>query len=150
MAIDIFIGIDPGKSGAIAWIYRDDRMPEWVLLKGTEADIVSDIRPLTLWEDQDTFCVLEHVHSMPKQGVASSFNFGASYGFLRGLLTAFEIPFEKCQPLKWQKYLGCQSKGNKNITKSKAQELFPQIAGKVTHQNADAILIAEYCRRVHR
>jgi len=149
VAIDIFIGIDPGKSGAIAWLDRGCDMPEWVPLKDTEYDIVNELRTLT-FSDQNIFCVLEHVHSMPKQGVVSSFNFGANFGFLRGILTALDIPYERCVPAKWQKYLGCQTKGDKNVTKRKAQELFPEIAKQITHGNADAILIAEYCRRVHR
>jgi crossover junction endodeoxyribonuclease RuvC len=84
---------------------------------------------------------------MPKQGVSSTFKFGVNYGFLRGMLTAHKIPFEEVTPQKWQKAMGCLSKGNKNVTKAKAQQLFPNL--KITHKVADALLIAEYCRRTH-
>jgi hypothetical protein len=60
-------------------------------------------------------------------------------------LTAAGIPFERVRPQAWQKAMGCMSKGDKNITKRKAQELFPQI--KVTHATADALLIATYGTR---
>ena len=83
---------------------------------------------------------------MPKQGVASTFKFGQSFGFLQGILIAAEIPFELVTPQKWQRYLGCRTKGDKNITKARAQELFPDI--KCTHAVSDALLIAEYGRRV--
>ena len=61
-------------------------------------------------------------------------------------LTAAGIPFERVRPQQWQKSLGCLTKGDKNVTKRKAQELFPMM--KVTHATADALLIAEYGRRV--
>ena len=91
--------------------------------------------------------MIEKVHSMPKQGVKSSFTFGQGYGFLLGCLTALEIPFEYVTPQKWQRYLGCLSKGDKNVTKQKAQELFPHL--EITHATADALLIGEYLKRTH-
>ena len=84
---------------------------------------------------------------MPKQGVSSTFKFGVGFGFLVGCLTALKIPFEFVTLQKWQKALSCQSHGDKNVTKQKAQQLFPQI--KVIHANADALLIAEYGRRIN-
>lgn len=94
------------------------------------------------------FAYIERVHSMPKQGVASSFTFGRSYGFLRGCLIASGIPFEEVTPQTWQKALGCLSRGDKNVTKAKAQQLFPSL--KITHATADALLIAEYGRRTRK
>jgi len=82
---------------------------------------------------------------MPGQGVASSFKFGQGYGSLEMALTAAGIPFERVTPQKWQKALGCLTKGQKNVSKRKAQELFPTM--KVTHATADALLIAEWGRR---
>ena len=79
-------------------------------------------------------------------GVVSAFTFGRSYGFLRGLLAANGIKREDVTPQKWQAELGCRSKGDKNVTKAKAQELWPN--EKITHANADAMLIAEYARRM--
>ena len=92
------------------------------------------------------FAMLENVHSMPKQGVASSFKFGRNFGNLEGLLTGSKIPFDYVTPQKWQKELGCLSHGDKNVTKSKAQRLFPHL--KITHAIADALLIMEYCRKI--
>jgi len=80
------------------------------------------------------------------QGVSSTFKFGVQYGTLKGILTALRIPFELIRPVDWQRALGCMTKGDKNISKAKAQQLFPDI--KVTHAKADALLIAEFCRRM--
>lgn len=89
--------------------------------------------------------VLEFVRTMPKQGIVSAFTFGRGYGGLRMALVAARIPFVEVVPRKWQGALGCLTKGDKNVSKRKAQELFPNI--KVTHTIADALLLAEYCRR---
>jgi hypothetical protein len=63
------------------------------------------------------------------------------------LLTGEEFPFEEVSPQKWQKAMGCMTKGDKNVSKAKAQQLFPQL--KITHAIADALLIAEYARRTY-
>jgi Holliday junction resolvasome RuvABC endonuclease subunit len=136
----ISIGIDPGASGGIACLY--ERQHEVFKLDCTERDVEEFMREQCL---DGAFAYIERVHSMPKQGVASSFKFGQSYGFLRGLLIGLRIPFEEVTPQKWQKAMGCLSKGDKNVTKARAQSLFPQI--KVHHHNADSLLIAEFCRR---
>ena len=60
-------------------------------------------------------------------------------------LIAAGIPFETVTPAKWQGAMGCRTKGDKNVTKRKAQDLFPGV--KVTHAIADALLIAEWGRR---
>jgi crossover junction endodeoxyribonuclease RuvC len=146
----IYLGIDPGKGGGIAAIrfepdggqgeleYHDAYpMPE------TEKDVFAVIENLP--RRGGIFALIERVHAMPKQGVTSSFTFGKGYGFLRCSLIACGIPFEEVTPQKWQKAMGCLSKGEKNITKARAQQLFPEI--KVTHKIADALLIAEHCRR---
>jgi hypothetical protein len=85
---------------------------------------------------------LEKVHSMPGQGVASTFKFGKGFGVLTASLIAFGVDFMEVSPQKWQKYWGCMTKGNKNVSKARAQELFPDI--KVTHKIADALLLAAY------
>ncbi len=139
-----FLGIDPGASGGIARIGNGLTPYAWKL-PDTERDIrdlMANISGLSI-----EMCLIESVHSMPKQGVTSSFSFGRNYGFLRGLLHAFDIRFDEVTPMKWQKALGCQSHGDKNITKSKAQQLFPDI--KITHAIADSLLIAEFCRRMY-
>lgn len=138
------LGLDPGGSGAIACI-DDSGEPSWIKLDSTEADIA---RAVASWDAEHVvnFAFIERVHSMPKQGVSSSFKFGQSYGFLRGVLVALSIPFEEVTPQTWQKAMGCMSKGDKNVTKARAQQLFPGV--NITHANADALLIAEYGRRV--
>jgi len=138
------IGIDPGQKGAAVLIRQDGSIDIAQFSKMTEADIADTLRE---WDDRDThpFAYIERVHAMPKQGVSSTFKFGTNYGFLIGCLTALKIPFEFVTPNTWQKFLSCQSKGNKNVTKQKAQQLFPH--EKIIHEIADALLIAEYGRR---
>jgi hypothetical protein len=85
---------------------------------------------------------LEQVYSSPQQGVKSAFTFGNGFGHLEMALTAAGIPFTRVRPQIWQKELNCLTGGQKNITKQRAQELFPSI--KVTHAIADALLIAKY------
>jgi len=136
-----FMGIDPGKNGGIALLSKGEAIP--FKMPATERDI-SDI--FEEYSSKISIAVLEKVHSMPKQGVKSTFTFGMGYGFLRGMLIAHKIPFEDITPMTWQKNLQCLSKGDKNVTKQKAQQLFPDI--KITHALADALLIAEYCKRV--
>lgn len=137
------IGIDPGASGAIALIHSG--IIHTVRMTETEADVAEFLCGWHAPLDGTIFAFLERVHSMPKQGVSSSFKFGASYGFLKGLLTGLKIPFEEVTPQRWQKAMGCMTKGDKNVSKAAAQRLFPQ--EKVVHATADAMLIAEYCRR---
>jgi len=143
--MDYIIGIDPGKSGGLTVMDEHgciiDVQP---MTKMTEADIGEWFYEWS--EDGNVFAYLEKVHSMPGQGVASMFKFGQGFGFLIGCLTCLGIPYEFVTPQKWQKYLSCQTKGDKNVTKSKAQQLFPEL--KITHAIADSILIAEYGRRV--
>lgn len=142
------LGIDPGASGGIA-LLKDDGAQAWKM-PATERDTWALICPEPeTWID---VAYIEQVHSMPKQGVASTFKFGQNYGLLRGLLIAASIRFEAVPPRTWQgvfslpslKAAGSLTK-KKNAHKARAQELFPDL--KVTHANADALLIAEYGRR---
>lgn len=133
------LGIDPGQSGGLAWIDdlgvpRAEKMPE------TERDTWELIRGI-----KPNLAVIEKVHSMPSQGVSSTFKFGQNYGFLRGCLIALAVPFWEITPAVWQKEMECLSGGDKNVTKSRAQQLFPQL--KITHYTADALLIAAFARR---
>ena len=83
---------------------------------------------------------------MPKQGISSAATFMINYGQLQGILAALKIPYEFILPQVWQRSMGCLSGGDKNVTKTKAQQLFPNMKG-ITHALADALLIAEYGRR---
>lgn len=149
----IYLGVDPGASGGFA-IVRDDGHAESQKFGDlTERDIWDAIKAYTLSPDVG-LCVLEDVHAMPDQGVSSSFTFGTSYGFLRGLLAASACPYELVSPQRWQKMFGLpttKSAGGKtakkNFHKAKAQQLFPQL--KITHAVADALLLAEYAKRTY-
>ena len=137
-------GIDPGKKGGLAWA-RDDgtyfaaKMPE------TEHEIHAWFT--SWWGSSTDFTVIEKVHSMPGQGVKSMFTFGQGYGFLRACLVAHAMPFEAVPAGTWQRKMGCLTRGDKNVSKRRAQELYP--ATKWTHATADAILIATYALWTH-
>lgn len=147
----IFIGIDPGVGGGMAWLRPGGMAPDVgkVGLKDkTEADIASWLRVLPDDYGEGVFAVIEKVSSSPQMGVVSAFTFGRSYGFLRGLLTAEGFPYVEVRPQAWQKAMGCLTKGDKNVSKAKAQQLYP--GEKITHATADALLLATYCRRHHK
>lgn len=137
-----YMGVDPGGSGAIAVIDRYGNV-KTVKNKETEADVSEFVK-----EHAQTIelCVIERVNAMPKQGVSSTFKFGRSFGFLIGLLTAHKVPYELVTPVVWQNAMKCRSGGDKNVTKAAAQRLFPN--EKITHATADAILMAEYAKRL--
>lgn len=136
----MWIGIDPGKSGAIA-IMAPNQKPQSIKLDATESDVFDFVASFDLTNAK---AIIEKVHSSPQMGVVSAFTFGKSYGFLLGVLTCQRISYQEITPQKWQKAMGCLTKGDKNVTKRKAQQLWPHL--KITHANADALLIAEYCR----
>jgi len=140
----IWIGVDPGVSGAIA-VIRESGDVETIRFTETWHDIVDWLQDET--ELRQCKAVLEQVHAMPKQGVSSTFKFGRMYGAAEMLLVAAAIPYETVTPAKWQTAMKCKSQGDKNVTKAAAQRLFPTI--KITHATADAILLAELCRRTH-
>jgi len=132
------IGIDPGTNGGIAWI--TDGKPCVEKMPATRQDLWDLLRDIT--SNGQCYAYLEQVHSSPQMGVKSAFTFGNGFGHLEMALTAAGIPFERVRPQVWQKEMGCMTKGDKNVTKRKAQELFPEM--KVTHATADALLIMKY------
>lgn len=142
----VYIGIDPGQAGGIALLGEDS--VEVHKMPATEHDI---------WEifaatwSLKYFALIEKVHSMPGQGVASTFKFGKGYGFLRGCLVAAGCPFDEVTPQKWQRGLDIPKRKTtetktqfKNRLKQKAQQLYPTVD--VTLATADAILIAHYAK----
>lgn len=149
-----YIGIDPGKSGGIAVIDGENggqRIRYWKM-PATERDVWDLVHSFNsglfggdMLKMNDAFAVIEQVHAMPKQGVTSVWTFSGSYHGVRMALIGAGIPFETVTPQKWQKFMGCMSKGDKNVTKRRAQELFPDV--KMSHAIADALLLSEYCRR---
>ena len=138
----LYIGIDPGLSGGIAFIPTTGqawahKMPE------TDRDLIDLLRDsINMFDARAT---LEFVSSSPQMGVKSAFTFGEGYGRLQMALTALGVPYERVRPQAWQKAMGCLTRGDKNVSKRRAQELFPAL--KVTHAIADALLIAEFARR---
>ena len=144
----LYIGIDPGKSGGVAFVRGRERhavkMPAvdhglWDLLAGND--------PATV--------VIEKVGATPQMGTVSAFKFGHSAGLIRGVCIAAGLQMEYVTPQKWQRHFGLIVKGRgigqrdtdkKNRNKAKARELFPEL--KITHAIADALLLAEYGRRI--
>lgn len=142
------IGIDPGKTGSIAFIDSTAGRAWSFKLDCTDRDIADGMRDALFSQEggaADAFAIIEKVHSSPQMGVKSAFTFGQSFGKLEMVLNCFGVRFEYVTPSKWQGDMKCRTKGDKNITKAAAQRLFPQL--KITHANADALLLAEYGRR---
>ena len=137
-----WLGIDPGESGGVAWVGEEPSQARAWAMPKTERDVLELVLELA---DTTRCALIERVHAMPKQGVSSSFKFGVSYGRLRMALIACGISFEEISPAQWQVKMGCLSKGDKNVTKARAQQMFPHL--KITHAIADSLLIAEFCRR---
>jgi len=140
----LFMGIDPGASGAISLVDSDGGIIETIRLKETEHDISTFVSGYAAGVE---WAVLEKVHAMPRQGVSSTFKFGVSFGFCKGLLVCHRIRFSLVPPGVWQRSMGCLTKGDKNVTKAAAQRLWPDV--KVVHATADAMLLSEYARRQH-
>lgn len=138
----IYVGIDPGVSGGIV-TFNEDQPPLLAKMPETESDIASVFS--WMLDYPRVKALIEEVHGSAIQKPKDAFTFGRNYGFLRACLTAYKIPFDEVRPQVWQKAMGCLTKGDKNVSKAKAQQLFPQL--KITHATADALLIAEYLRR---
>lgn len=137
------IGIDIGKSGAAVLMNERAEIVDIVRFKNMTMHDLSEV--FSEWFEMsggDVVAIVEQVHAMPKQGVRSMFEFGRSLGKIEGLLVANKVAFKYVSPPKWQQAMKCRSKGDKNITKAAAQRLYPNV--KITHDIADAILIARY------
>lgn len=99
--------------------------------------------------DYGAHCFIEEVHSMPKQGVASTFSFGKCFGAILGVLAALGVPYELVSPKMWRKMMGVR--GDKDESRMIAMRLFPwlqdRLSRKADHNIAEAILIASYGMR---
>lgn len=150
----LFIGIDPGMSGGIAVLTRSGDVALLKPLSITVQELWDLLRPYRKrLNTPQRFCaVIEKVHAMPGRSSVSLFKLGAAFGGQRMALVGNRIPFEEVSPQKWQKFFGLKRERGKNQTawknqlKDLAKELFPDI--KITLKTADALLIAEYNRRV--
>jgi crossover junction endodeoxyribonuclease RuvC len=149
----VIIGIDPGISGGVAFLRPTDRklhvydMPTLQHSNGkrrvhseTLADLIARYHQIAV------LAVVEEVHSMPQQGVASTFAFGAAYGVVLGVLGAFHVPLLSVSPAVWKGTLGLSS--DKNHSRTKASFLFPMRADKFKRVKddgrAEAALLAFY------
>ncbi|MEM7813061.1 MAG: hypothetical protein AAF532_16405 [Planctomycetota bacterium] len=146
----IWIGIDPGKTGAIAAVSDQWAEPQVVPLSPTKSEPIEIVRRMEEWAEEGgphVFAVIEKVASRPGQSAPAMFNFGVGYGRLLERLTCCRIPYDEKTPTTWQRTMQCLSGGDKNVTKRRAAALFAEL--KVTHEIADALLLATYCKRTY-
>ncbi len=154
----LIIGIDPGISGSISFLY-DGKIIE-VIEMPTMADgkknkrqvngsqIYNEIlKMIKKFGKDDIRVVIEQVSAMPGQGVTSMFNFGQSFGILKGICSAMQLPMYFVRPSKWKKYFNLIN-SEKDASRTRAIEIFPyfssQLSKKKDTNKADAILIASF------
>ena len=108
---------------------------------------VANIIKNKLGDNKETIIVVEHVNAMPGQGVTSMFNFGQSFGVIKGICSALSLPIYFVRPTKWKKYFNL-IKTNKDASRTKVIEIYPEISSQISRKKdsnkADAILIARY------
>ena len=154
----LIIGIDPGISGSICF-FQDGKIIDVVEMptmtegkknkkqvNGSQIfnEILFRIKKL---DKKDVKVIIEQVSAMPGQGVTSMFNFGQSFGILKGICSAMQLPMYFVRPAKWKKYFGLIN-SEKDASRTKAIEIFPyfssQLSKKKDSNKADAILIANF------
>jgi len=152
------IGIDPGLSGGIAIlddlkifdIYDMPIMSEGKKNKNqlNSAQLVNIIRK-NLIPNGYTFIIVEQVSAMPGQGVTSMFNFGQTFGSIKGICAALNLPIFFVRPAKWKKHFDLIN-SSKDASRTKVIEMYPSISPRLSKKKdvnkADAILIARYFR----
>lgn len=146
----IYIGIDPGKKGSLAEIWEEGGHVLHVeIVPFSEQSYDVAINEVCGIECR---CCLERVGPMPGQGVTSMFSFGENFGFIKGLLAAYSIPYELVTPQRWKKEFGVT--GDKNNSIAVCKRLFPGVSLRRTDKcrkdddgMAEALLMAEYARR---
>lgn len=146
----IFCGIDPGKKGAMAIMGYSNTTGERYMMKIIPFDPQEYIKALKQFNGA-TVCI-EQVHSISKQGIASSFTFGVMYGWLLGMLDTIGVSYQVVSPQKWKKEYGLNSDKAKSI--EVCHRLFPNVSLKRTERCkkdddglAEALLLCEYARR---
>lgn len=166
----IIFGIDPGISGAICVLQcKDDKyerkiieiyeMPTMIDGKKNKKQVngaeVTNIfkkelinhNSMEVPYEKIAKVVVEHVTAMPGQGVTSMFNFGQSFGVIKGISAALKLPIYFVRPVKWKKYFNL-IRTNKDASRTKVIEIFPHISSKISRKKdsnkADSILIAKY------
>ena len=154
----LVIGIDPGISGSICF-FQDGKINDVVemptMIEGKKnkkqvngSQIFNEISNRTKKIDrEDIRVVIEQVSAMPGQGVTSMFNFGQSFGILKGICSAMQLPMYFVRPAKWKKYFNLIN-SEKDASRTRAIEIFPyfssQLSRKKDSNKADAILIASF------
>ena len=154
----LIIGIDPGITGSICF-FEDGKIIDVVempnMAEGKKnkrqvngAQIYHEIsKRIKNLEKKDIKVVIEQVAAMPGQGVTSMFNFGQSFGVLKGICAAMQIPMYFVRPAKWKKYFNLIN-SEKDASRTKAIEIFPHISAQLSRKKdankADAILIASF------
>jgi crossover junction endodeoxyribonuclease RuvC len=159
----LIIGIDPGISGSICF-FEDGKIIEViempVMTEGKKnkkqvngAQIYNEFLKRINNKDDDIRVVIEQVSAMPGQGVTSMFNFGQSYGILKGICSAMQLPMFFVRPAKWKKYFNLIN-SQKDASRTRAIEIFPyfstQLSKKKDSNKADAILIASFYYETHQ
>ena len=154
----LIVGIDPGITGSICF-FEDGKIIDVVempnMAEGKKnkrqvngAQIYHEIsKRIKNLEKKDIKVVIEQVAAMPGQGVTSMFNFGQSFGVLKGICAAMQIPMYFVRPAKWKKYFNLIN-SEKDASRTKAIEIFPhfsaQLSRKKDSNKADAILISSF------
>ena len=141
----VYLGIDPGNSGAIALISKEKS--EVISWNPQFLKVIDTIRRWQVIYDIK-LAILEHAHAFPHQGVVSVFNYGLNYGCWQGILTTLGIRYKIIHPTKWKKFFwsGVKGKKSKGMSLDLARELFPDInlKFKKDHNKAEALLLAKY------
>ena len=150
------IGIDPGLSGAIA-ILEDSKIKELfdmpVMPDGKKnkrqlnSALLVKLIKNSIKNLEDTVMVVEQVNAMPGQGVTSMFNFGQTFGAIKGICAALGLPIFLVRPAKWKKHFELIN-SSKDSSRTKAIEMYPSISEQLSKKKdvnkSDAILIARY------
>ena len=159
----LIIGIDPGISGSICF-FKDGRILEViempVMTEGKKnkkqvngAQIYNEFLKRINNKDDEIRVVKEQVSAMQGQGVTSMFNFGQSFGILKGICSAMQFPMFFVRPAKWKKYFNLIN-SQKDASRTRAIEIFPyfstQLSKKKDANKADAILIASFYYETHQ
>ena len=154
----LIIGIDPGISGSICFLDNGKileviEMPTMTDGKKNKkqvngSQVYNEVtKRIKQFEKNQIRVVIEHVSAMPGQGVTSMFNFGQSFGILKGICTAMQLPMYFVRPAKWKKYFNLLN-SEKDASRTRAIEIFPyfssQLSRKKDSNKADAILIASF------
>mgnify|MGYP000644192058 CR=1 FL=1 len=160
----LIIGIDPGITGSICF-FEDGKILDVVemptMTEGKKnkkqvngSQIYNEISfRIKTYEKKNIKVVIEQVSAMPGQGVTSMFNFGQSFGILKGICSAMQLPMYFVRPAKWKKYFNLIN-SQKDASRTRAIEIFPyfstQLSKKKDSNKADAILIASFYYETHQ